>query len=115
MIGRGVIGRPWLAAAVEADLTGRRAPQPDADERLGVVLDHLAASIRFHGDRLGVRTFRKHLAAYIDATAEDGVCGSWSEDERRDARRRLCRLETPGDIAGALEALWKTSGQRLAA
>jgi nifR3 family TIM-barrel protein len=115
MIGRGAIGRPWRVAAIEAELAGRSAKAPDAEERLGIVLDHLAASLRFHGAGLGVRTFRKHLAAYIDAAPDDNPRRPLSADVRREARRQLCRLDTAGEIAMALEALWAPSPARMAA
>lgn len=119
MIGRGALGQPWRAAAIEAELGGRHAAEPDAEVRLAIVLDHLAASIHFHGQHLGVRTFRKHLAAYIDAAPRDAspecAVQPLSADARREARRRLCRLETLGEIATALEALWTPSRARLAA
>jgi nifR3 family TIM-barrel protein len=115
MIGRGALGQPWRAAAIEAELSGRSAAEPDAEQRLAIVLDHLAANLRFHGEHLGVRTFRKHLAAYIDAAPGDTGDGPLSADDRREARRRLCRLETMGEIAAALEALWRPSRTRLAA
>jgi tRNA-dihydrouridine synthase len=108
MVGRGALGQPWRAAAIEAELAGLPAAEPDAEERLAIVLDHLSTSLRFHGDHLGLRTFRKHLAAYIDAApcnTEDG----------REARRRLCRLETMGEIATALGALWGSPPARMAA
>jgi nifR3 family TIM-barrel protein len=108
MVGRGALGQPWRAAAIEAELAGGPAPEPDAEQRLSIVLDHLSASLRFHGDHLGLRTFRKHLAAYIDAAP----CHT---EDRREARRRLCRLETMGDIATALEALWGFRPSRMAA
>jgi nifR3 family TIM-barrel protein len=115
MIGRGALGQPWRAATIESELAGRPVAEPNATERLEIVLDHLAASIRFHGERIGVRTFRKHLAAYLDAAPEEFASGSLSADSRREARRRLCRLETMSEIAPALEALWAPSRARLAA
>jgi nifR3 family TIM-barrel protein len=121
MIGRGALGQPWRAAAIESELGGQPAAEPDAEARLAIVLDHLAASIRFHGEHLGVRTFRKHLAAYLDASwdAAPGCMVArpelFSADDRRETRRRLCRLDTIGEIAAALEALWAPPGARLAA
>jgi tRNA-dihydrouridine synthase B len=115
MIGRGAIGQPWGVAAIEAELAGRPAAAPGAQRRLAIVLDHLAASLSFHGAHLGVRTFRKHLAAYVDAAPHDGPGGPVSAETRREARRRLCRLDTAGEIATALEALWGSSQARMAA
>jgi nifR3 family TIM-barrel protein len=110
MIGRGALGQPWRAAAIEAELMGRPAREPDAAERLAIVLEHLAASVRFHGEHHGVRTFRKHLAAYVDTAP-----WPFSSDARREARRRLCRLDTPGEIAVSLEAFWAPARERMAA
>jgi nifR3 family TIM-barrel protein len=109
MIGRGTLGQPWRAAAIEAELMGRPRAEPQGEARLTIVLDHLGASVRFHGERLGVRTFRKHLAAYIDGAPEGPCFGARSAVARREDRRRLCRLETEGEIAAALEALWAPS------
>jgi nifR3 family TIM-barrel protein len=106
MIGRAALGQPWRAAAIEADMAGRPAAEPDVEARLEIVLDHLAATIDFHGARLGVRTFRKHLAAYID-TGPRPI----SADARREARRRLCRLDHEADIVSGLKTLWGPTGQ----
>lgn len=110
MIGRGATGRPWLAAQIEAALSGEAAVEPDAEARLRIVIDHLAASLAFYGERLGLRMFRKHLAAYIDLAP-------WpvSAEDRRAARGRLCRLETAREIELQLADLWSSADRRLAA
>ena len=110
MIGRGAMGRPWLAATIEAGLRGAASPEPGAAARLRIVREHLAGSVAFYGMHRGVRMFRKHLAAYIDHAP-------WPSDAtvRRAARADLCRLESEGDIAAALTELWGQAGGRLAA
>lgn len=110
MIGRGATGRPWLATVIEAALESRHVREPGSRERLYVVAEHLEASTRFYGETLGARMFRKHLAAYVAAAP-------WprSPDERRAARARLCRLETPREIRAALGDLWFSPRSRLAA
>ena len=110
MIGRGALGRPWIAAHLEAALKGRHVAEPGPTERARTVIDHLNASVRFYGERLGLRMFRKHLAAYVDAAP-------WpvAAEARRNARARLCQLETPSDVAAALCALWLDQPDRMAA
>ncbi|HZZ36900.1 MAG TPA: tRNA-dihydrouridine synthase [Caulobacteraceae bacterium] len=110
MLGRGATGRPWIAASIEAALAGRPFAEPTPAERWRIVADHLRASIAFYGRILGVRMFRKHLAAYIDQAP-------WplQADDRRAARARLCRLDTPSDVEAALAALWLAGEGRLAA
>jgi tRNA-dihydrouridine synthase B len=110
MIGRGALGRPWIAAELEAALTGRRLPEPGAIERTAIVLEHLMASARFYGETLGLRMFRKHLAAYLDHAPWPA-----SPDARRVARGRLCRLETVREVELALTELWGHANERLAA
>ena len=110
MIGRGAVGRPWIAARIEAALRGLVLGEPGREARARIVLDHLDASVRFYGETLGVRMFRKHLAAYIDAAPWPA-----SPEARRVARARLCRLDEPGEIGVALNALWMADEARLAA
>jgi tRNA-dihydrouridine synthase len=102
MIGRGVYGRPWIAPWIEAGLSGGDFEEPGRDARLGVVLDHLAESLSFYGDRTGLKVFRKHLSAYVDeaATPADPMV-------RLEARRRLCRLDDPREVERGLTELWK--------
>ncbi|MBI5938803.1 MAG: tRNA dihydrouridine synthase DusB [Caulobacterales bacterium] len=110
MVGRGVLGRPWIARAIEAQLRGAADAEPPMTERLDIVLDHFRDSIAFYGQRLGLRTFRKHLAAYIEnATTPAGA------EDRREARARLCRLDDPAAVEAALVALWTGAPERLAA
>nr|MEA2798341.1 tRNA-dihydrouridine synthase [Phenylobacterium sp.] len=110
MVGRGVYGRPWIAAQLEAELGNRPFAAPDAATRLGIALDHFRDALGFYGDRLGLKVFRKHLAAYVEQAP-------WPADAeaRRQARGVLCRLETPGEVERGLTALWRDPERRLAA
>jgi nifR3 family TIM-barrel protein len=114
MVGRGALGRPWIARVIEAGLDGRPLAEPTLAERLEIVLEHLALSVRFHGDRLGVLTFRKHLAAYVEAAPRPADAAA-----RRALRARLCRMATAGEIETALCDAWNEgcahAEQRLAA
>jgi tRNA-dihydrouridine synthase B len=116
MLGRGVYGRPWLAPAIEQALDGDRPDvAPDREARLGIVLDHFRESLVFYaagrrdGDTLGLKMFRKHLGWYVEQAP-------WpdSGDVRREAKARLCRLETGAEVEAGLTALW-TREQRAAA
>jgi nifR3 family TIM-barrel protein len=110
MVGRGVYGRPWIARQLEAELEGRSFAAPDADARLAIALDHFHESLRFYGDRLGLKIFRKHLAAYVEQAPWPA-----SAEDRRHARGVLCRLDAPGEVERALSALWIDPDRRLAA
>jgi tRNA-dihydrouridine synthase B len=110
MIGRGAVGRPWLAACIEAGLDGRILAEPGVEERAAIVANHLHASVRRNGPVHGVRLFRKHLAAYIEAAPWSG-----SPDGRREARARFCRLDAVGDIIDGVHDLWFVQARRMAA
>jgi nifR3 family TIM-barrel protein len=111
MVGRGAYGRPWLARALQAALEqgGDDLAEPGAEMRLAIVLEHLAETLKFYGDRLGLRIFRKHLGWYVERApwpAEAAV--------RREAKARLCRLESPAAVAEGLAELWGQSGSQAA-
>jgi tRNA-dihydrouridine synthase B len=110
MIGRGVYGRPWIAAQIETELCGGTFTAPDSVARLEIALDHLRESLEFYGERLGLRIFRKHLAAYVGHAP-------WPNEAeaRRSARSALCRLEDPGEVERGLTALWRGRESRMAA
>ena len=102
MIGRGAYGRPWIATAIDKALAANdEVKEPGLAERLGIVLDHLADTLRFHGDALGLKIFRKHLGWYI----EHAPCPTLP-DARRVARGALCRMESAHDVESALKRLW---------
>jgi len=110
MVGRGVYGRPWIAAQLAAELEGCAFAGPDAPARLDIALDHFRDALRFYGDRLGLKVFRKHLASYIEHAPWPS-----SAEVRRQARGVLCRLETPDEVERSLTALWADPERKLAA
>jgi tRNA-dihydrouridine synthase B len=105
MIGRGAYGRPWIAAAVDCALrNGGMTSEPDVTTRLGIALDHFRDSLRFYGDALGLKIFRKHLGWYIEHAP-------WplNDTARRIAKSRLCRLTEAREVEASLTALWCNS------
>jgi tRNA-dihydrouridine synthase B len=100
MIGRGAYGRPWLAANLARALAGETPAEPDRTARLEILLRHLARSLEFYGDALGLRVFRKHLGWYV----ENSALGT--EETRRAAKAGLCRIENVSFLEKALGAFW---------
>lgn len=71
MIGRGSLGNPWLfRRTVHYLATGELLPQPSAQERIKVALEHLAMLVEDKGEYLGVREMRKHAAWYTKGLAQ---------------------------------------------
>ncbi len=109
MLGRGVYGRPWLAAHLErALIDGVAMEEPGPQARLAIVLEHLRASVAFYGLPLGLRMFRKHLGWYVEQVP-------WPADpqHRREAKARICRIETPEAVEAAMAELWRSNLARV--
>ncbi|ADL01092.1 tRNA dihydrouridine synthase DusB [Brevundimonas subvibrioides] len=102
MLGRGVYGRPWLAAHLERALRdGTVLTEPGAAERFDIVVDHMRASIAFYGPGLGLKMFRKHLGWYVEQAPWPA-----SADDRRAAKGQICRLDDPEAVVRVLADLW---------
>jgi len=111
MLGRGVYGRPWIAAALDRTLAcGGELGEPDVEARLQIVLDHLRQSLAFYGERIGVRMFKKHLGYYIEAAPWPATALA-----RREAKAQLCRLDEPNEIERSLLTLWRGEHAKAAA
>jgi nifR3 family TIM-barrel protein len=102
MIGRGAYGRPWIAAALDRALcTGEEMSEPDLASRLGIALEHFTDTLRFYGDALGLKIFRKHLGWYVEQALYPA-----DPAQRRAARARLCQIDSTRGVESALTALW---------
>lgn len=97
MVGRGALGRPWRLAEISAAVFGTASAKPSDAEKLSSMVDQIGQSVALYGERLGVRVVRKHVAAFVDAWAEDHGLGSLAE-----LRVRLCRLDDSAALAGQL-------------
>jgi tRNA-dihydrouridine synthase len=105
MIGRGAYGRPWIASALNQALeSGSEMSEPDIASRLGIALEHFADTLRFYGDALGLKIFRKHLGWYV----EQALCPA-DPALRRGIKGRLCQIDNAHGVESALAALWSNS------
>jgi len=110
MIGRGAYGRPWIAAALDRALFNNEALcEPEPGERLYILQAHLAESLKFYGDALGLKVFRKHLGWYISHAP-------WADVAiRRQVKARLCQIDRVGALEMALTAFWSAAPLPIAA
>jgi tRNA-dihydrouridine synthase B len=100
MIGRGLYGRPWAVKTIDASLKGESSQASHKGLKLEPILEHMAESLRFYGNDLGLMMFRKHLGWYIESS-------DYSPDAaiRRADKSRLCRAEDAMIIEQGLRAL----------
>src|SRR6202012_5387999 len=115
MIGRGSYGRPWLAAALDKalDEDAITMAEPGPAERFDIILAHMARSLKFYGEALGLRIFRKHLGWYV----ENAPLSLFGDDSvtRRNEKARLCQIDRAGALEPALAALWTNTPLPIAA
>ena len=66
MIGRATYGRPWIFRECRHYLnTGDLLPQPSVTERVALAKQHLAKSLEFKGDKVGILEMRRHFSSYF--------------------------------------------------
>lgn len=66
MIGRAAIGYPWFFREVKHYFaTGEKMEPPTIEERIEVIKQHLHASVRWKGPKLGIFEMRRHYANYL--------------------------------------------------
>ena len=100
MIGRAALGRPWLIGRIAAGLAGDAFVEPSLTQKLDSLSAQLAAACDLYGETIGVRTFRKHLAATIDALQIDHGLVVERED-----RLRLCTISDRSELTDGIGAL----------
>lgn len=66
MIGRGALGKPWLFSQVKQYLqNGTLPPEPDIEEKMQVMLRHIALTCELKGEYIGMKECRKHASWYM--------------------------------------------------
>lgn len=110
MIGRAAMGQPWLVAQVDAALAGRKFQQPSLSQQLDSLLEQIDDSQALYGDRLGLRIVRKHVSACIDK-----LNLALADDDRRQLRAELCRIERGEVLKQCLRDLYTSSDHGVAA
>jgi tRNA-dihydrouridine synthase B len=64
MLGRAVLGNPWIFREITDSLAERCDGAPDLEDRRRVIQKHLYLSVEIFGEPTGVRTFLRHLFWY---------------------------------------------------
>jgi tRNA-dihydrouridine synthase B len=94
MLGRAVLGNPWLVGAVRDLLEGREpAAYPEAPERLRFAVHHYRTMVEEWGEARAVPQMRKHLGYYLK-----GFYGA------SELRERLMRTTTAAETLENVEA-----------
>ena len=65
MVGRGVLGNPWLFREIAAAALGGTVAPPTARERVDMAIRHFDLEQKLFGPKRGVLEMRKHIAWYV--------------------------------------------------
>ncbi|NBR50709.1 MAG: tRNA dihydrouridine synthase DusB [Alphaproteobacteria bacterium] len=107
MIGRAVIGRPWLPGQIETFLdTGVWPEAPCAAQQWRIFADWYGDCLALYGEGLGLRVARKHIAGFIESLF--GVEGGKAH------RGEICRLEDPAQVMQRMQNLYEISDSEAA-
>ncbi|MCS4536051.1 tRNA dihydrouridine synthase DusB [Corynebacterium sp. HS2168-gen11] len=92
VVGRGCLGRPWLFAALSAQLRGLEIPpEPTLGEVTKIMLRHTELLIAHDGERKGCQDIRKHMGWYLRGFPVGG-----------ELRARLSTITSLADLREAL-------------
>lgn len=97
MIGRATIGKPWMAGLISGALTS----EPSIEEQYESLCEQIDDSVALYGERLGVRTVRKHISAAIDQVPLD-----LAPKLRRQKRADLCQIDEASQLKSELSELY---------
>ena len=65
MIGRAVLGAPWVIGQIIDELNGKEKQEISNKERLEIIKEHLNLAIKDKGEYIAIREMRKHICGYI--------------------------------------------------
>ena len=100
MIGRATYGRPWIFREIRQFLsTGVPMKQPSVRERVELAKLHLAKSLEFKGEKVGVLEMRRHLSCYFKGLPDFKA-----------TRLKLVTLTDPGQIVATLDEIARVWG-----
>ena len=101
MIGRAAIGYPWFFREVKHFFnTGERLDPPTFEERLDVIKEHLRASLKWKGPRVGIFEMRRHYANYLKGIPNV-----------KPLRTKLVMMDTLEEIEEALRSFQQEVGE----
>lgn len=101
MIARATYGHPWIFRDIKHYLaTGEILPPMSVTERVALAKEHLAKSLEFKGDRIGVLEMRRHLSCYFKGLPDF-----------KETRMKLVTLNDPAELFATLDYVGERWGE----
>jgi len=107
MVGRGLVGAPWILRDIIAAVDGLPRPEPLSSQIKGrVAITHYRDLLAFYGEGKGIRVARKHLAGYVEHLGRL---------DERELRSQICRSVDPEEVVDILAKLYELDQAEMAA
>lgn len=101
MLGRGIVGAPWIIETVAAKLENRKPRHLSAADAEDIARNHYIDVLNFYGEAKGSRVARKHLAGYIEHAPVEV-----SEAIRSRVKSEICRFKDRQAVLDLLRAFY---------
>ena len=93
MVARGAEGNPFIFAQIKEYISGNAVTtDPDWEQRLSVMKEHINLLCELKGERVGVREARKHVAWYTKGMKSGAS-----------VRNEVCQTETLPELMGVID------------
>ena len=111
MVGRSLIGQPWILRDITAAVEGSlNPPAISREDALLVALAHYDLMLEFYGEGKGLRVARKHLAGYVDNMPRNE-----GYTDTATIRSQICQSTNPDEVKAMLRTYYRRKPQEHAA
>ena len=92
MIGRGVLGNPWLIEQIQTYLENGSVREIKNEERMEIIFKHIDLEVKEKGENVGIKEMRKHICYYLKGLPMAS-----------EIRNRINKLETEKEVKETLK------------
>ena len=92
MIGRGVLGNPWLIEQIQTYLENGTVREIKNEERMEIIFKHIDLEVKEKGENVGIKEMRKHICYYLKGLPMAS-----------EIRNRINKLETEKEVKETLK------------
>jgi len=107
MLGRGLVGQPWLINKVRSEIDQVPVTEPSAEEKIEMCQSHYDDVLDFYGEGKGIRVARKHLAGYVEK--------NYFGPDAAALKSKICQSVDPIEVRSLLTQVFNKKSEEVAA
>jgi len=96
MVGRAVLGTPWIIGQIIDELKGIQKQEISNKTKLEIIKEHLRLAVQEKGEYIAIREMRKHICGYIKNLKQSSKF-----------REKVNRIEDINELTTCLEEYFK--------